>query len=327
LKKSASVSTAEKYASEIEICVLGRQFRTRVSRGNLQKRCFHPSIFKHFGQTDFSNKIGQKLPVRIEAIAQVRLSSRTVLAQWNLTLKIAAISDIHGNLSALEAVLADIQRRGADMIVNLGDILSGALQPRETADLLMSLGLPTIRGNHERQVLGRVETMGLSDRHAYESISKEHKEWLKSLPASIEMDDVLLVHGTPSSDLEYFLETVDENGSRAASTSEITARLGSVTADLILCGHTHIPRTVRLGDRLIVNPGSVGLQAYDDERPFSHVMATGTPHAKYAIVSNESGRWTSEHLSIPYNWDTAAALAIDNGRPDWVFPLTTGRVA
>lgn len=214
------------------------------------------------------------------------------------------------------------------MIVNLGDILSGALQPRETADLLMSLELPTIRGNHERQVLGCVESMGPSDRHAYESISNEHREWLKSLPASIDMDDVLLIHGTPASDLEYLLETVDESGCRAASTDEVTSRLGLVTANLILCGHTHLPRTVRLGaNRLIVNPGSVGLQAYDDQRPFFHVMATGTPHAKYAIVSHENGRWTSDHLSIPYQWDAAAALAMDNGRPEWVFPLTTGRVA
>jgi putative phosphoesterase len=243
-------------------------------------------------------------------------------------LKIAVISDIHGNLGALEAVLADAQRRSVDMIVNLGDILSGALQPHETAGLLMSLQLPTIRGNHERQVLGCVDSMGPSDRHAHESISHEQREWLKALPASIEMDDVLLIHGSPSSDLEYLLETVDESGSREASIDEVMSRLGSVTANLILCGHTHIPRTIRLGeDRLIVNPGSVGLQAYDDERPFPHVMATGTPHAKYAIVSNESGRWTSDHLSIAYDWDTAAVLAAANGRQDWVIPLTRGRVA
>lgn len=243
-------------------------------------------------------------------------------------MKIAVISDIHGNLGALEAVLADIQQRGVDMIVNLGDILSGALQPHETAELLMSLQLPTIRGNHERQVLGRVESMGLSDRHAHETISNEHKEWLMSLPASIEMDDVLMIHGTPSSDLEYFLETVTETGCRAALTNEVTSRLGSTAANLILCGHTHIPRTVRLGeDKLIVNPGSVGLQAYDDERPFPHVMVTGTPHARYAIVRNENGRWTSEHLCVPYDWNAAAALAMANGRPDWVAPLTSGRLA
>ena len=62
----------------------------------------------------------------------------------------AAIADIHGNLLALEAVLADIARRGISTIVNLGDLLSGPLWPAETADRLQSLNLPTVSGNHER---------------------------------------------------------------------------------------------------------------------------------------------------------------------------------
>ena len=68
-------------------------------------------------------------------------------------MKIAIISDIHGNLLALQAVLADIARQGVDQTVNLGDILSGPLQPAETADLLMAQKFPTIKGNHERQLL------------------------------------------------------------------------------------------------------------------------------------------------------------------------------
>src|ERR1700679_1249345 len=98
-------------------------------------------------------------------------------------MKIAAVSDIHGNLFALDAVLADIERRGVDLIVNLGDILSGPLQPRETAERLMALELPTIRGNHERQVLsldpGR---MGPSDRHAFDSLGESHRAWMAQLP-------------------------------------------------------------------------------------------------------------------------------------------------
>ena len=68
-------------------------------------------------------------------------------------MKIAILADIHGNLLALKAVLADVARQGVDQIVNLGDILSGPLQPAETADCLMELDLITICGNHERQVL------------------------------------------------------------------------------------------------------------------------------------------------------------------------------
>ena len=72
-------------------------------------------------------------------------------------MKIAVISDVHGNLLALQAVLADIARQGVDQTVNLGDLLSGPLQPFETAELLMAEALLTIRGNHERQLLARLE--------------------------------------------------------------------------------------------------------------------------------------------------------------------------
>src|ERR1700735_2440249 len=98
-------------------------------------------------------------------------------------MKIAAISDIHGNLHALDAVLADIERRGVDLIVNLGDILSGPLLPRETADRLMALELPTISGNHERQVLTMDPgDMGASDRHAFETITDPQRDWILGAP-------------------------------------------------------------------------------------------------------------------------------------------------
>lgn len=249
-----------------------------------------------------------------------------MVARRNEPMKIAVISDIHGNLAALEAVLADIEARGADLVVNLGDILSGALLPCETADKLMALNFPTIKGNHERQVLsGDIGRMGLSDRRAHETIRPDQRQWLHSLPTSLEFDDVLLVHGTPSSDLEYFLDTVTESGCRPATMSEVASRAGSADASLILCGHTHLPKSVRLDDgRLIVNPGSVGLQAYYDDRPFFHLMETGTPHAKYAIVENSTGKWVSEHVSVNYGWEKAAAMAKANGRSDWIIPLETG---
>ena len=92
-------------------------------------------------------------------------------------MRIAAISDIHGKLWALEAVLADIERRGVDMTVNLGDILSSPLKPRETAQRLMPLDLPTISGNHERQVLeDDPEKLGVEDRYAYDHITDEQRD-------------------------------------------------------------------------------------------------------------------------------------------------------
>ena len=97
-------------------------------------------------------------------------------------MRIAAITDIHGNLPALDAVLADIARRGCDLVVNLGDIFSGPLWPRETAERLQPLQLPTIAGNHERQLLGDPETMAVSDAHARRSLTTEQLEWVRALP-------------------------------------------------------------------------------------------------------------------------------------------------
>jgi len=243
-------------------------------------------------------------------------------------MRAAVISDIHGNLGALEAVLADIKARKADTIINLGDIVSGPLFPAECADRLIPLGLPTIRGNHERQLLTfATNEMGPSDRYAASCLRSDHFTWIAQLPETIQLwDDVLLVHGTPESDVMYFLETVDERGVRPADMQEITARATGTDAALILCGHTHIPRSVRLDDgRLIVNPGSVGMPAYEESRPYAHKMETGSPHARYSIVEKRNGKWTAELFAVLYDWEKAATVAEKRERPDWARALRTGR--
>lgn len=242
-------------------------------------------------------------------------------------MKIAAISDIHGNLEALEAVLADIDRRGADVIVNLGDIVSGPLQPSETADLLMRLELPTIRGNHERQLLAPdLGRMGPSDRHAAQSLRPDQRDWVASLPPTLWLsDEVFLCHGTPGDDLTYFLEQVTPSGCGPAPAALVEERAGDCKASLILCGHTHRPRVVRLRDgRTIVNPGSVGLQAYEDEHPHPHKVEVGSPHARYALIERTPEGWATELLSVVYDWERAARLAEARDRPDWSTALRTG---
>ncbi|NML09147.1 metallophosphoesterase family protein [Sphingobium sp. AR-3-1] len=243
-------------------------------------------------------------------------------------MRIAILSDIHGNIAALDAVLADVEGRGVDAIVNLGDILSGPLFPCETADRLMALDLPTIRGNHERQLLTQhPDRMGASDRYTDAVLQSRHRDWIASLPDSLWLaDDVLMVHGAPGDDLCYWLETLDPTGLRPATAEEVEARAGGVAAPLVLCGHTHVPRIhYRPGGGLIVNPGSVGLPAYADDHPFPHKVETGSPHARYAIAERTAAGWTAESIAIRYDWDAAARAAQAHGRADWAAALRTGR--
>lgn len=245
-------------------------------------------------------------------------------------MKLAVLSDIHGNLGALAAVLDDIGTLDVTHVVNLGDILSGPLHPAETADRLMQLDIPTIRGNHERQLLDQpLEAMGASDRHTRERLDEHHLEWLRRLPEGMLLDDgVLLTHGAPGNDLQYLLETVSAGGVRPASAQEVSTRLGASRQGLILCGHTHIPRRVQLADgRLVVNPGSVGLQAYHDSHPFPHVMQTGSPEARYAVVESVDDEWAVEFRKVRYDWDAAADWAARHGRRDWEEALRTGCLA
>jgi predicted phosphodiesterase len=137
--------------------------------------------------------------------------------------------------------------------------------------------------------------------------------------------DVLLCHGTPRSDLEYFLETLDADGLLLARADEIEARLDGQDAALVACGHTHLPRAVRTRrGQLIVNPGSVGLPAYEDTHPIPHRVETGSPDARYAIVETSPTGWVATLLAVPYDFSPMAELARRHGRADWESALSSG---
>jgi len=237
-------------------------------------------------------------------------------------MRLAIVSDIHGNLAALEAVAADIGRQGVDAVVNLGDSLSGPLLPLETAQFLMAQDWTHLAGNHERQILELHPGSGAADRYAHAQLTPRELDWIATLRPSLQYSaDIFLCHGTPTSDITGLLETAD----RHAGAADIEQRLGLVDATLIACGHTHVARSVRSArGQLIVNPGSVGQPAYADDHPYPHAIESGSPDARYAIVERRQRQWQAQLHSIPYDHRSMAALARRNGREDWAAALTSG---
>ena len=243
-------------------------------------------------------------------------------------MRIAIIADVHGNLPALEAVLADLERRGADLIVDLGDCACGPLWPRETMERLSRLDALTVRGNHDRQVAELPPgEMGPSDRFALRELTKEQRAALGELPMTrFIAPGVLACHGTPARDDLYLIEEVVHGRLVRDTVDGISTRLGSAEAKIVLCGHSHRADLVRLANgALILNPGSVGSPAYDDAGPPAHVSEAGTPHARYAVLEESRKRGlTVDFIAVTYPFEEAARRAAGNGRDEWAHALRTG---
>jgi len=243
---------------------------------------------------------------------------------------IAVLSDIHGNARALEAVLADVRRRGIRQWVNLGDCLYGPFDPLPAAERLLELGIPTVAGNEDRVLVEGAGGAPVSKtaRFTIDRLERRHLDWLAALPRVERVGGIVLFHGTPEDDAVYLL--TEPRGGRlvARSADAISSLLGDVEERTVLCGHDHTPATVRLGDgRTIVNPGSVGCPAYEDAAVEEHVVETGSPHARYAIVARFEDGLRVEHISVSYDADAAAKEAEANGFPTWALWVRTGQVA
>ncbi len=135
-----------------------------------------------------------------------------------------------------------------------------------------------------------------------------------------------MCHGTPTSDTTYWLDRVAPTGEvQFRPRDEIEQAAEGTDAPVLLCGHTHRPRLVRLRDgRIILNPGSVGLPAYDDDHPVFHVMETGTPAASYAVLCKRGGGWDVSFRAVPYDTARMAEMADAAGRADWARAVATG---
>ncbi|MNB71715.1 phosphodiesterase [compost metagenome] len=241
---------------------------------------------------------------------------------------LAVISDIHSNSPALRAVLQDAEACGAELVINLGDSLFGPIDPIGTYRLLAGLGRAVhIMGNCDEALLEE-HSESPTYRHVKPLLDAEMEAWITRHQPLWRQDGLLFCHGTPNDNKTYLLEEVTEAGVSYKTGLTLQNELVSFGDQGLFCGHSHVYRRIIMPDgRWVVNAGSVGLPAYEDELPFPHVMESGTTCASYVLVRrNPEAGWVTEHRLIAYDWQSAARMAEKNGRHDYAAAIATGRV-
>ena len=242
-----------------------------------------------------------------------------------MTTRIALVSDIHGNLDALEAALADIERAGPDRIVVLGDLVLNGPRPVETVDAVMALeaaGAMIIAGNTDIAVADGDYSAAFpwldevpaghraAAEWAREALREEQLDYLRRLPAERRLsfgDELLLAtHASPGSQTAGLPADLD-----AAVTVQ---RVTRTDARVICCGHTHVADLRELGRKLLVNPGSCGY-AFD-----------GSPDACWALVTlAEDEEPEAELRRTAYDPQPSAEEVADRGLPGDVYRAATIR--
>ncbi|WP_374965747.1 metallophosphoesterase family protein [Lysinibacillus sp. RS5] len=241
-------------------------------------------------------------------------------------MKIAVLSDIHGNKDALKAVLEDIKYRNIERVYNLGDTLYGPLFPLETYEMIKSTDIKGVSGNCDR-ILLQSSSENPTIQYVLDMLTEEHKSWLLNLPFSIQTDDFYFCHASPENDELYMLNEITPNGVTLKQTEEIMKLVKDIPQHIIFCGHSHLPTIVYLpNNKIIINPGSVGLPAYEEEEPFYYKIESGTPFANYTVVEKRNDEWIIEQLSVPYDTTEVIKQSEDQNRPDWARALKCGRV-
>lgn len=210
-------------------------------------------------------------------------------------MRIAFISDIHGNMPALEAVLEDIEQAGVDEIICLGDIANIGPHPAECLDTIRGLDCLTIQGNHELYLLGetlpddwRTCPTWASMRWAQAQLTPEHCDYIANLPVKHELNGDQLAPATllHASFYDQFVGFVPE-----LSEEETAVRMNGHDNLTLFCGHTHRQLYRQWSNSWIINVGAVGMPL------------DGTPEAKYTIATRHKTHWNVEFRRLPYNVD------------------------
>lgn len=217
-------------------------------------------------------------------------------------MNVAFISDIHSNLCAFESVLADIRKNKIERIYCLGDIVGYHSRPNEVCMLMLAYKIISIKGNHDRDITSDnfEDQTGAFDikRWTYNQLTPDHRDYLLSLPDDLDLiingHSLKLVHGSLFSPEEYLYENSEAAGKSAAALS----------ADILLCGHTHLPYFKFYGQKVIVNTGSVG-------KP-----KIGRPNATYITATLKQNSKPVFHIEeVSYDFEKAAAEVETFGLP------------
>ena len=230
-------------------------------------------------------------------------------------MRVALISDIHGNLLALDAVLAELEREEPDHLVCLGDVVAG---PRANDALarIRDLGCPVIMGNWDAwSVDGMPEPSTKVEQRLYdigaywaERLDGDERDFICTFAPTLELGldgdrKLLCFHGSPNSFDDWIVATTPDE--------EVAAMLGGYAAPVLAGGHTHLQMLRRYSDSLFVNPGSVGL-------PFEHWAPEEVQvarRAEYAVLTADDGRLAVDLRRTSYDVEAHLRAGLESGMP------------
>jgi predicted phosphodiesterase len=227
--------------------------------------------------------------------------------------RLALLSDIHGNLPALEAVLEEVERENVDEILCLGDVAVGP-QPRETLDRVRDLGCPVVLGNwdayfihgfpsHQSEIGRQLVEMG---EWWAGHLSPPDRAFIETFVDELRRPGLVAFHGSPRSYEDFIYATTPD--------AELSRMLDGTRAPMMAGGHTHFAMVRHFDGALVVNPGSVGLPFAKQEE----VMRI-SPWAEYAIVDSDTGRLSVDLRRTDFDVDSLLELIRTSGMPhaDW----------